>query len=270
MRRLALVLCVAVFAFGDDSFHFVILGDRTGEAQSGVYEAVWKQLAEQKPAFVLSVGDTIQGLRDGTAEAEWREVERTLAPYRRLKLYLTPGNHDIWSTKSEALFRKHAGHAPYFGFDHGGAHFTVLDNSRWEQIPAEQMKFLESDLAANASKPLKFVVSHKPGWLLDVLFQNPNAALHRLAKKHGVQYVIAGHVHQMLRMEFDGVTYLSMPSAGGHLRGAKKYEDGWFFGYTLVQVRGKTVDFEIRELGRPHGQGRVTRSNEWGKTGLVR
>ena len=49
------------------------------------------------PAFVLSVGDTIQGLNDAaTAEADWREWQRIRAPYERLPLYLTPGNHDIW------------------------------------------------------------------------------------------------------------------------------------------------------------------------------
>ena len=31
-------------------------------------------------------------------------------------------------------------------------------------------------------------------------------ALHRLAKQYGVRYVIAGHLHQLLRFELDGVT----------------------------------------------------------------
>jgi hypothetical protein len=52
-----------------DSFRFAILGDRTGEAQPGVYEQVWKEVAAENPAFVLSVGDTIQGMNDRSAEA---------------------------------------------------------------------------------------------------------------------------------------------------------------------------------------------------------
>src|ERR1035441_9968418 len=62
----------AVCAAPADNFHFVLLGDRTGEAQPGVYQRVWRGLAAAQPAFVLSVGDTIQGLNDATAEAEWR------------------------------------------------------------------------------------------------------------------------------------------------------------------------------------------------------
>jgi hypothetical protein len=37
-----------------------------------------------------------------------------------------------------------------------------------------------------------------------------------------------------------------------------RYEDGWFFGYTLVTVEGAQAKFEIKELGAPYGQGRVT------------
>ena len=54
----------------------MLLGDRTGEVQPGIYERVWRELAATQPAFVLSTGDTIQGLNDATAEAEWREARR--------------------------------------------------------------------------------------------------------------------------------------------------------------------------------------------------
>ena len=81
--------------------------------------------------------------------------------------------------------------------------------------------------------------------------------------------MIAGHVHQILHVAFDGVTYLCAPSSGGHLRGSEKYQDGWFFGYTLVTVHASDVTFEIKELGAPYGQGRVTSLADWGLTGLV-
>src|SRR5580704_1114836 len=66
-----------------ESFRFVILGDRTGEARPGVYEQVWQAAAVEDPAFVVTAGDTIEGLHDATAEAEWRKIERILEPYRR-------------------------------------------------------------------------------------------------------------------------------------------------------------------------------------------
>ena len=269
LRLLGALLVALAAAPAADSFHFVVMGDRTGEAQPGIYEEVWREAAAEDPAFVVGVGDTIEGLSDATAEEEWEAVVRILAPYRRYALYLAPGNHDIWSEMSERAFRKHAGHAPHYGFDYEQAHFTVLDNSRSDEFSPDELKFLEKDLQAHAAQPVKFIVSHRPSWLIDVMFANPNFAVHRLAKKYGVQYVIAGHVHEMLRAGLDGVTYLSMASAGGHLRASKKYEDGWFFGYALVEVNGRDVKFQIKELKPPHGMGRVTRPEDWGTAGLA-
>ena len=250
---------------GAQTYHFALLGDRTGEAVDAVYQQVWKSAAAEHPAFVLTVGDTIEGLHDDTAKAQWQEVQRLLAPYRKLPLYLTPGNHDIWSPMSEQLFREYAKHPPHYSFDYEQAHFTILDNSRTEDLSTEELDFLEEDLKAHASQPVKFVISHRPSWLVNVVLRNPDFRLHELAKKYGVQYVVAGHVHQMLRFELEGVTYLSMASAGGHLRGSGEYADGWFFGHARVTVRDKDIDFRIEELN-----GRVTSPSDWGMTGLVK
>ena len=186
-----------------------------------------------------------------------------------MPLYLVPGNHDISSPTTEQLFRKYSGHPPHYSFDRGGAHFTVLDNSRSDELSPGELAFLEADLKAHAAAPVKFVLSHRPSWLIPVALRNTDFRLHRLAKQYGVQYVIAGHVHQMLHFELEGVTYISMPSSGGHLRLSKAYEDGWFFGRARVAVAGRDVDFRIEELKAPHGQGRVTKPADWGMTGLI-
>jgi predicted phosphodiesterase len=249
-------------------FRFVILGDRTGEVQPGVYEEAWKEAAAENPAFVLSVGDSIEGLNDSSADAEWQYLQVILRPYRRVPLYLTAGNHDIWSEASEKLFRKYAGHAPHYGFDCGPVHVTVLDNSRSDALSAEELAFAEKDLQAHAASPVKFMVSHRPSWLIQAALGDPQFALHQLAKKYGARYVIAGHVHQLMHADLEGVTYLSMPSSGGHLRLSKQYEDGWFFGYAVVEVRGNEAAIQIRELAAPYGHGRVTRVEDWGRAGL--
>jgi len=81
--------------------------------------------------------------------------------------------------------------------------------------------------------------------------------------------VISGHIHQLFHTQLQGITYLSMESAGGHLRASGKYEDGWFFGYTDVNITAKSVDFKIHELGPPFGKGRTTILSDWGKAGLL-
>lgn len=260
--RVAFILCLAV-ALCEAQTRFAILGDRTGETQGTIYADVWNSLKTEKPDFVVSVGDTIQGLNNESAESEWAFVEQLVTPVWWTKLYLAPGNHDIWSDASQALFEKHAQRPRHYGFDQGPVHVTVLDNSRADQLSADELEFLEKDLA-QTRQPIKFIVSHRPSWLLSVMLRNPNFPLHKLAKRYGVSYVIAGHVHQMMHAELDGVQYISMPSAGGHLRASMKYEDGWFFGHALVTVRAGRITFEIRELG-----GRVTVPADWGTAGLV-
>ncbi len=166
------------------------------------------------------------------------------------------------------LFRKYAGHPPHYSFDSGPVHVTVLDNSRSDALPPEELAFLEKDLQAHTAARVKFIVSHRPSWLLDAALGNPQSPLHQLARKYGARYVVAGHVHQLVHAELEGITYLSMPSSGGHLRLSKRYEDGWFFGYAVVEVRGREATIEIKELRPPHGQGRITRVEDWGRAGL--
>ena len=257
----ALSLLLALTPLAAADFHFVILGDRTGEAQAGIYEQLWKETAQEHPAFVVTVGDTIEGLNDATAEREWHEAQQIFV--KGIALYLTPGNHDIWSDLSEKLFRKYSGHPPHYSFDHEEAHFTILDNSRDDQFSAAELAWLEADLRGHEKQPLKFVVSHRPSWVIDILLKNPHSPIHQLAKKYGVQYVISGHIHQMMHSDLEGVTYLSMPSAGGHLRASMKYEDGWFFALTRVEVTGTKAQFQIKEI-----KNRVTTLADWGPSGL--
>jgi predicted phosphodiesterase len=256
--------CLALFAADAPAPHFVLLGDRTGDVQAGIFERILRQVSEGKPQVVVSVGDTIQGGNDATAESEWRAVRRLLEPYNRIPLYLAPGNHDIWSPASEGLFQQYAAHPPHYSFDAGGAHFTMLDNSRSEGWPAGELDWLESDLRAHAAAQVKFVISHRPSWLLDAALGNKAARLHLMAKQYGVCCVVAGHVHQLIHADLDGVLYIALPSAGGHLRLSGKYEDGWFFGWTEVEIKGREVTFQVHQLDGP-----VTPISAWGRAGLL-
>ena len=211
------------------TLRFAILGDRTGEAVPGIYEAVWYEIAAAKPAFVVGVGDSIQGLDDATAEKEWIDFGHVVEPFRSLPYYAAAGNHDVWSEASAKLYVKYSRHPLDYSFDNGPVHFTVLDNSRNDALQPDEMAFLEQDLKAHATQPVKLIVSHRPSWLLNVVLGNPNFPLQQLAEKYGVHYVVAGHVHEMMHAKLGGVEYISAPSAGGHLRDSGKYEDGWFF-----------------------------------------
>jgi len=281
MRILAIFACSALLlitvtgakiaAFtAVDSFDFAVLGDRTGEAVEGVYEEAWRETNLDHPAFVVTVGDTIQGGNERTLDTEWEEAEAIFAPYRRFPILLTPGNHDVWSAGSARAYAKYSKRPLHYGFDYKQLHITVLDNSRTDELSNEELAFLKQDLAAHEQQPVKFIFSHRPSWILQAVLGNPAFPLHQLATRYGVKYVIAGHIHQMLHFDVDGVTYLSMASSGGHLREDKSYEHGWFFQHTLVHVKGDKVSFEIKELQKPFGKGRVSTPTDWGAAGLIR
>lgn len=277
IARNLFLLCAALAALligavpGGD-FRFVIIGDRTGEAVAGVYQQVLHEAAREQPDFFINVGDTIQGDNDATVNAEWIDALKLLAPYRRIPTYFTPGNHDIWSADAKTAYEKYTGRPLQYGFDWRQAHFTVIDDHSLDPtgpISEKALSFLTTDLHDHAAQPLKFVFSHRPGWLLSALVRAQDAPLQKLARQYGVQFYIAGHLHQMLHFDVDGVTYLSMPSAGGHLRASKLYRDGWFFAYTVVDVHGRNVEMTIKELGPPFGEARTSHPNDWGGSGLV-
>jgi Icc protein len=261
---------LAASSAAPDEFRFAIIGDRTGEAVPGVWDQVWRETDADHPDFIVTVGDTIQGGDDATMSSEWQQATRMLAPYRRkYRIFFTPGNHDVWSPASAQAYEKFTQHPLHYSFDYKQAHFTILDNSRSDEMPAGELAYLRTDLEKHASQPMKFVFSHRPSWILQVVLSNPHFELHELAKEYGVQYVIAGHIHQMLHFELGGVTYLSIASSGGHLRDGKEYSRGWFFQHTLVTVHGASADFAIKELGPPFGESRVTNPADWGAAGLV-
>jgi len=255
----------AMVADGSGEFRFVIVGDRTGEAQSGIWQRAWREAAAAKPAFVISVGDVIQGQEDSSAGAQWSEALATLEPYRTIPIYFTPGNHDVWSARSAELYVKYSGRPLHYGFDYAQVHFTVLDDSRSDALSPGEMEFLERDLAAHQGAAAKFVVMHRPSWILDAALGNTQALLQQLVRRHGVRWIVAGHVHQLIHAEVDGVTYFAAPSAGGHLRLSGKYEDGWFFGWTEVAVKGAEAEFTIHQLDGPR-----TSLEQWGLSGLKR
>ena len=240
------------------SFHFAIIGDRTGRAVPGVYEEAWREAAASHPDFALTVGDAIEGGDDTAARAEWEGVKP--AWMRKAPVYHTPGNHDIWSQASEAVYVRETGCRPSYSFDFRGAHFVVLDNSRTENLSSAQLQFLESDLKNSRATGPILVFFHRPFWLVPLKLRAADFALQRIAKKYGICCVISGHGHQLQSAMQDGVLYLEIGSSGASLSGAGRagigYDEGWFYQYAEVTVEGRSVAFEVRELIQPYGEGR--------------
>ena len=191
---IAAALLIAVLFAADSApndFRFSILGDRTGDAQPGVYEQVWRELDAEHPNFVINVGDTIQGGNDGTAASEWNALRPLWDRYRD-RMYFTPGNHDIWSPASRRIYEQKTGHPASYSFNYQNAHFTVLDNSEASDLSlilddSADAVSRARDLEQNRRRDPKFVFFHKPFWLIPVKFQSSQFPFHQLISKYGVR-----------------------------------------------------------------------------------
>src|SRR5690606_38117239 len=147
---------------------------------------VLREISLFEPDFAVSVGDTIEGLKDATAATEWDAIDSVYKRYRRFPMYFTPGNHDIWSPASEKLYTERTGRPPRYSFTHQNALFVVLDNSRTEELAPEQLDFAEAELSKHASRKPKFIFFHRPFWLLPIRLGTGDLRLHQMAVKFDV------------------------------------------------------------------------------------
>lgn len=278
--RLATALVVLVFGGvivtravtePKNDFRFSILGDRTGGAQPEIYGRIWREVDLLHPDFVINVGDTIQGGRDADLDAQWSELRPLFQRYSHYPLYFTPGNHDVFNDTSKALYEKESKRPTFYSFDYQEAHFTVLDNSRTNDLTEDQIKFLEKDLEANKDKRPKFVFFHKPYWIAPLKLGSGDFPLHQLAKKYGVEHIISGHGHVFVRIVRDGIAYMEVGSSGGTMEKALEqghgFKEGRFYHHVWVRVKGSKAMMSVKELDGPKGAGRMFKAEDWDENG---
>jgi predicted phosphodiesterase len=263
---LILALCARAQAPGPaNDFRFSIVGDRTGTAVPGVYEQVWSEIDRLHPAFVINVGDTIQGGDDQTVDDQWKPIRAFLDRYKQYPLYFVAGNHDVWSAISRKAFERETGRPASYSFNYQDAHFVVLDNSGSLDLGLSQLGFLEADLKANRERHPRFVFFHQSFWLIFLKAQSGEFPLHRLAREYGVDYVITGHGHFFARMVRDGVAYMQMGSSGAKITPA--FAQGAFYQHASVEVQGAGLRIRIKELDAPFGKGRSFAAEDWDGNG---
>ena len=256
---------------GDDVFHFVIYGDRTGGRPEGmaVLKAAVAQTNLLDPDLVMTVGDLVNGYNT-TAEwmPEMREF-RGVMDALKMRWYPVAGNHDIyWRGKDrpfgqhEANYEKHFGPL-WYSFRHKNAAFVVLysdegdakGNKGWRkpeqnQMSGKQLAWLKKTLAATRDADHVFVFLHHPRWRARSYVGSNWDAVHAELKGAGnVRSVFAGHVHrQIYDGQRDGIHYMSLAVVGGIM----PYESpgtGWINHFDVVTVRKDSVSYASVPVG---------------------
>lgn len=205
------------------TFDFIVYGDtRTRhDMHRRVIDAIVKRDA---PDFVLHTGDLVQ---DGLDTAQWPvffDIERALL--RQTAFFPCLGNHERNNRQYYEFFDVQT---PYYSFDWGTAHFTVLnsDMGNAAKTPeardafwAEQRRWVEQDLEKSQKADFRFVMAHHPPLTAVGSRQagNPHmAALMPLFDKMKVAAVFAGHDHNYQHHSKNGVTYIVTGGGGAPL-----------------------------------------------------
>lgn len=269
------------------------------EAPEGVAAMYRHMFADQgwRPELVLNTGDSVMAV-DGGCNGEraelqtrlWREVTMKHCP---VPIRSCLGNHDIWSgvgptekvpadKKGPHLMVETLGMpGPWYSFDAGGWHFTVL-SSAWPKngsLSPEQFDWLKADLASTPQDHPVCVLSHYPilsvtgavygdscrkgndnvipgGWI-----HADSWAITEVFRRYpNVKLCLSGHMHTCDRCEYRGVWYI----CGGAVSGAwwngaeygfpplygqlELFPDGAFrydfvdYGWKSREWRGKQLD----------------------------
>ena len=246
-------VCASKVEKADCPIRFVVIGDRTGGAQLGVYEKIIAEAERLKPDFVITVGDAIEGYTQDTVSLnkQWKEYKSLLAPLT-MPIYFTPGNHDIGVDSALAstmrpVYERLVG-KPYYSFDVKGVHFIVLDTGLPEssdKVPKEQLDWLASDLKKNQKATYTFVFLHKPFWNATLALGKPDT-LHSLFRAYGVDAVFNGHEHNYFSGTYDGIMYTAVGSSGG---ATDPGPTGLLYHFTWVTVDKKGISIAPIKLG---------------------
>ncbi len=197
---------------GDDSSPFAVNGLANDRARYAI-----AAIARHKPEFTVHLGDMVHPLPHlptyGPAADEALEI---FAPLRE-QLRFVPGNHDVGDkpmvgapadpadAKSTAIYEKYFGPAHY-SFDHSGVHVVTINSSlvnTGNDLEAKQRAWLEADLEAHAGERT-ILFTHYPPHINDAgepahydNYDQPGRAwLLDLVRKHQIEAVFSGHVHQ--------------------------------------------------------------------------
>ncbi len=208
-----------------DDFHFLVVSDRTCCARPGVFRGAMPKVNLLSPAFVVSVGDLIEGYTENQNQLnrEWDEIESFVSELDAPFFY-TAGNHDMNNAVMAEEWQRRFGPS-YYHFLYKDVLFVVLNSELfgmvgqpdtpvpgpWEQ--ADQMVFVRSVLAQHPDPRWTIVLLHQPLWT----HQDVNEDwLEVESLLGGREYtVIAGHYHQYSRVTRHNRNFITLATTGG-------------------------------------------------------
>lgn len=200
-----------------------------------------------------SIMDAFEATEARTRE-QWELFQQVLADHCRTPIRHCIGNHDIWGWKKrasrtrgdearwgKAWAREMFGIASdHHAFEQGGWKFILLDSVRSLEdgytghLQPAQLAWLEQELSATPPTTPVVVVSHIPLLTVTVMAGDakrskdfsvtvPGNLMHSdaaticglLARHPNVKLCLSGHIHQLDRIEWRGITFICDGAVSG-------------------------------------------------------
>jgi len=244
-------------------FDFVVISDRTGGHREGVFAEAMKKVNLVQPAFVMSVGDLIEGYSEDKDElvGQWDEIAEMVSPLQ-MPFFYVAGNHDMSNAVMSQLWKDRFGPS-YYSFTYKDVLFVVLNSELFGMVSdprrpvpgpesqEEQMRWLDDVLSENSSRRYTFVIIHQPLW--------DNPRLHPDWKKvegwlgSRPYTVFAGHFHAYTKHVRHDRRYITLATTGGG-SGLRGLDHGEFDHFMLVSMREGGPVFANLLLEGVHGE----------------
>lgn len=236
---------------GDKPISFAVVGDSHGSA---VFNEILKELRKQQVDFIVHLGDFTPAPSQEGHAFFMEQVKENLGP-NAPPMVLVMGNHDVDRGFPVEAFEELYGPSS-FSFRIGGNLFVVVRNCLPRSLRnakstprgwTEEVRRAVQQKGYGARKI--FVFMHAPP--LDPLGPNGIIRAERFQARWeglGVDYVIAGHLHQYSRAEIGSIVVLVSGGGGGTLRMVRS---GRFHHALIIKVGKDQVTEEILAFERP-------------------
>jgi Icc protein len=160
-----------------------------------------------RPAFVLHTGD----ITHLSKPEEFDLAAEVLKGVRTDRIHFVPGEHDVLEDDGRSFLNRHGQGTKgqgWYSFDQNGVHFIGLVNvvnlkaGGLGNLGAEQLEWLEADIAHLSSSTPIVVFAHIPLWSVypDWGWGTSDAAQALgYLKRFGSVTVLNGHIHQVMQ-----------------------------------------------------------------------
>ena len=240
------------FDEAEDQFTFAIFSDLNGGEREGVFSVAIAQLSLLRPAFIISVGDLIDGGTEDRAQLrrEWDSFDAR-ASQASAPVFYVGGNHDLTNQTMRDVWAERYG-ARYYHFVYKNVLFLVLDTEDYTdarmqeiylaraaaievldgdhperaqemayfqmpervtgEIGAEQSAYFQQVLADHPEVQWTMLFMHKPVWQRE---DEPDFEALESALSNRPYTLFNGHFHTYSHTVKKGRDYIMLSTTGG-------------------------------------------------------